>query len=271
MRQHIFYGAAYHWCVLALNRSYPHFRPHRSLNVRQEFKLYIKRLLLMPWHYLERWQATLRIRLGDFPYHLALLQLEHDSSFQLHGPFENQRAFLDTVISGFARGAPAHHHLVFKAHPLEDGRAPVRSDIREIARREGVSERVHFVRGGKLAGLLDEARSAITVNSTAGQQVLWRGIPLRAFGKAVYSKPELVSEQELIDFFKDPKRPDLAAYRDFRDFLLSTSQLPGSFYASKGRRQVLRRVADMMLLGQDPYTECAPETEALRQQLKLVQ
>ncbi|MGD9295524.1 MAG: capsule biosynthesis protein CapA, partial [Roseobacter sp.] len=33
MRQHIFYGAAYHWCVLALNRSYPHFRPHRSLNV----------------------------------------------------------------------------------------------------------------------------------------------------------------------------------------------------------------------------------------------
>ncbi len=271
MREHIFYGAVYHWFVLALNRSYPRFRPHRSLNVSEEFKLYVKRLLLMPWHYMERWLATVRIRLGDFPYHLALLQLEHDSSFQLHGPFDNQRAFLDTVITGFARGAPAHHHLVFKAHPLEDGRAPVRADIREIARREGVSKRVHFVRGGKLAGLLDEARSAITVNSTAGQQALWRGIPLRAFGKAVYSKPELVSDQNLRDFFNNPKRPDVLAYRDFRDFLLSTSQLPGSFYASKGRRQVLRRVADMMLRGQDPYTVCSLETEALRQQLHMVQ
>ena len=57
----------------------------------------------------------------------------------------------------------------------------------------GVADRVHYVRGGKLAQLLDEARSAITVNSTAAQQVLWRGIPLKTFGEAVYAKPEFVS------------------------------------------------------------------------------
>ena len=43
--------------------------------------------------------------------------------------------------------------------------------IREAARKHGVQARVHYVRGGKLARLLDQARTAVTVNSTAGQQV----------------------------------------------------------------------------------------------------
>ena len=40
--------------------------------------------------------------------------------------------FLTLVIEGFAQGAPAHHHLVFKAHPLEDGRAPIAREIRRL-------------------------------------------------------------------------------------------------------------------------------------------
>lgn len=52
MRQHVFYGALYHAFVLLANRSYAGFRPHRDLNVRQEFRLYIRRLLLMPYHWL---------------------------------------------------------------------------------------------------------------------------------------------------------------------------------------------------------------------------
>ena len=49
-----------------------------------EFALYLKRLLLMPVQAIERRLATMRIRLSGFPYHLALLQLEHDTSFQMH-------------------------------------------------------------------------------------------------------------------------------------------------------------------------------------------
>ena len=64
----------------------------------------------------------------------------------------------------------------------------VKFDLRKIW---GARDRVHYVRGGKLARFLNAARSAITVNSTAGQQVLWRGIPLKIFGRAIYDKPEL--------------------------------------------------------------------------------
>ncbi len=270
MRQHIFYGALYHWFVLVLNRRYRNFRPHRALSVAQEFRLYLRRFLLMPVQAAERILATARIRRGGFPYHLALLQLEHDSSFQAHSPFRTMTDFIEQVIDGFAQGAAQHHHLVFKAHPLEDGRVPLRREIRRLARQYGVAERVHFVRGGKLAQLLDHASSAVTVNSTAAQQVLWRGLPLRVFGDAVFAKPEFVSTQPLAEFFAHPSRPDGGAYRDYRHFLLETSQIAGGFYSMRGRQQLLRQVVDLMLAERDPYDALHQGTAAPRQQLRAV-
>ncbi len=270
MRHHVFYGALYHGLVLLANRRYAAVRPHRSLTVAQEFRLYLRRLAMMPAHWLDRVLATQAVKTGGFPYHLALLQLEHDASFRDHGPFASQAEFVETVIAGFEEGAPAHHHLVFKAHPLEDGRVPVRADIRRIAAKHGVADRVHFVRGGKLASLLDDARSAVTVNSTAAQQALWRGLPLKCFGQAVYLKPEFVSDQPLAAFFHDPVRPDSRAYRDFRHYLLETSQIAGSFYSARGRRQLLRQVVDMMLGPEDAYDALDAGRPAPRQHLQLV-
>lgn len=269
-RHHVFYGALYHWFVMFRNGDYRNFRPHRALTVTKEFQLYLKRLLLMPWQALERGLATFRIRHGGFPYHLALLQLEHDSSFQMHSPFETMTDFIDEVIEGFAKGAPKHHHLVFKAHPLEDGRVPLRREIARIARERGVKGRVHYVRGGKLAKLLADVRTAVTVNSTAGQQVLWRGIPLKVFGDAVYDKPEFISTQPIDTFFSAAKRPDHKAYQDYRRFLLETSQVPGGFYSARGRRQLMRMVVDMMLSAEDPYEALESGTAAPRQQLRVV-
>ncbi len=270
MRQHVFYGALYHWFVMARNQRYAAFKPHRALSVAQEFRLYLRRLALMPFLWLDRVQATYRIKTGGFPYHLALLQLAHDASFRDHSPFDTMTEFLDVLIAGFAAGAPAHHHLVFKAHPLEDGRTPVRADIRRLAAAYGVTDRVHYVRGGKLARLLNDARSAVTVNSTAAQQALWRGLPLKAFGQAVYLKTEFVSDQTMGAFFQNPTRPDSRAYRDYRHYLLETSQITGSFYSARGRRQLLRQVVDMMLSSEDPYEALDAGRPAPRQHLSLV-
>lgn len=270
MRQHVFYGALYHWFVMFTNHRYRNFRPHRALPVTREFQLYLKRLLLMPFQALERRLATRRIRTGGFPYHLALLQLEHDSSFQMHSPFNTMTEFLEEVVTGFAAGAPRHHHLVIKAHPLEDGRRPIRRELRRLAKLHDIADRVHYVRGGKLAALLNEARTAVTVNSTAGQQVLWRGIPLKVFGAAVYDKAEFTSDQPLAQFFAAPSRPDNRAYKDYRRYLLETSQIPGGYYSRKGRQQLLRQVVDMMLAPDDPYDALRRGTAAPRQQLSLV-
>ncbi len=268
--QHIFYGALYHWFVLFWNSKYRHFRPHRKIPVSQEFSLYLRRLLLMPFHALQRRLAILRIRWGGFPYHLALLQLEHDASFQAHSRFETMTEFLELVIKGFVEGAPRHHHLVFKAHPLEDGRVPLRRTIKALAAKAGVSERVHYVGGGKLARLLDPARTAVTVNSTSGQQALWRGIPLRCFGSAVYNRAGLVSDQPLKRFFAKPIAPDGQIYEVFRQYLLQTSQVPGGFYSTQGRREALRDVVDLMLDPTSPYEKSKPDTATQGQQLRVI-
>ena len=270
MRHHVFYGALYHWFVMFRNGRYRHFRPHRDLDVATEAKLYFRRLLMMPAHWANRVAATRRIMRGGYPFHLALLQLEHDSSFQAHSPFADMEEFLNVVIEGFAKGAPPHHHLVFKAHPLESGRTSLRRLVTTIASGYGVSDRVHYVRGGKLAQLLDHARSAVTVNSTAGQQALGRGIPLRVFGKAVYGKPEFVSSQPLSDFFRQPDRPDTRAYTEYRQYLLETSQIAGGFYSARGRDQLIRLVVDMVLAPLDPYEALETGTAAPRQQLRAV-
>ena len=270
MRQHVFYGALYHWFVMFMNGRYKNFRPHRALPVTKEFQLYLQRLLLMPFQYVERGLATARIRLSGFPYHLALLQLEHDSSFQMHSPFSTMTEFLAEIVEGFASGAPPHHHLVVKAHPLEDGRVPVRRELRRLAKEHGLIGRVHYVRGGKLARLLNDARSAVTVNSTSAQQALWRGIPLKVFGDAVYDKPEFVSDQPLRTFFSGASRPDGRAYKDYRRYLLETSQVAGGFYSARARRQLLRHVVDMMLSAEDPYDAFKSGTSAPRQKLRVV-
>lgn len=270
LRRHMFWGAVYHGILLAGRRQYPAFRPHRSLTAGQEFWLYAKRYALLPLHSAARIAATLRIRHGGFPYHLALLQLEHDASFRSHSPFATMADFLAEVISGFANGAPAHHHLVFKAHPLEDGRVNISQMIRDIARDHGITHRVHFVRGGKLARLLDHATSAVTVNSTSGQQALWRGLPLKTFGASVYSKPEFVSSQPITTFFARPEKPDSRAYRDYRHYLLETSQVAGGYYSSRGRRALLRSVVDLMLATADPYDALSQKDAAPKPQLRLV-
>ena len=189
----------------------------------------------------------------------------------MHSPFTTMTEFLDVVIEGFAKGAAPHHHLVFKAHPLEDGRVPVAREIRRLAaltRRGGP----RAFRARRQAGAAAEPRAHPPSRSIPppAQQVLWRGLPLKTFGAAVYAKPEFVSTQPLAEFFAHPTRPDSRAYRDYRHYLLETSQVPGGFYSARGRRELLRQVVDMMLSAEDPYDALTSGKAAPRQQLRLV-
>lgn len=257
MRQHKFYGAVYHLLVLLANGRYPYHASHRALSVWAECFLNLARLMLMPVHSVMRGLQWRRFRSKGHPYILVPLQLEHDSSLQGHSSFTLNRNFVDVVIAGFAKGAPGHHHLLFKAHPLDDGRARNRRAIKAAAARHGLSGRVHYLRGGRLGGMLDRARAVVTVNSTAAQQAFWRGLPVKALGRAVYAKPGLVSPQPLADFCRDPRGPDLADCRIFRGFLLQTSQVPGGFYSDRARAQLLHLVPDLILAETDPYEAMA--------------
>ena len=268
MRQHKFYGALYHFLVLTSNRRYPGFTSHRDITLWREFRLNLRRFLLSPLDAARRWRQGQRIRSAGFPYVLVLMQLEHDSSFLAHSPYRRMSEFTAEVLDAFARSAPRHHHIVFKAHPLEDGRAALQQTIREQARARGVEKRVHLVQGGKLAALLSQARAVVTINSTSAQQALWRGLPVKAMGRSVFAKPGLVSDQSLDEFLVRPDPPDTRRYRDYRNYLLDTCQVPGGFYAARSRAHALRLVVDMMLDPDDPYAALEGGRATNRQQME---
>ncbi|MFT4013080.1 MAG: capsule biosynthesis protein CapA [Paracoccus sp. (in: a-proteobacteria)] len=268
MRQHKFYGALYHFFVLIANGRYKGYRTHRQIGVFQEFRLNLRRLLMTPVDMVAQWREVTAVRRGGFPYVLVPMQLEHDSNFVAHSPYATMAEFTREVLTEFARSAPRHHRLVFKAHPLEDGRGGIRQAIRDQAARLGLGQRVHFVRGGKLAQLLNQARAVVTVNSTSAQQALWRGLPVKSMGRAVYDKPGIVSDQSLAEFLAEPAPPNTWAYRRYRDFLLESSQIPGGFYSRRSRAHALRIVVDMMLAPEDPYEALLAGRGKYRQQME---
>lgn len=258
MWHHTWAGCQYHFNILFRNKAYQHYRPHRSVDVRTELALHITRLLRFPLDSVQRRLQTARLLVSGAPFHLVLLQLSHDASVQDHSDFSSMIAFAELCLREFAAHAPIHQKLVFKAHPLEDGREPLERVISEMAKKFGVQDRTVFIPGGKLGPLLDGAMSAVTVNSTAGQQALWRGLPLKALGRGVYCRHGLVSNQSLGAFFADPEPPDQRAYYVFRQFLLETSQIAGGFYTRKGRANARRLLVDRMLAPLGPYQARMP-------------
>ncbi|MGB1970027.1 MAG: capsule biosynthesis protein CapA [Paracoccaceae bacterium] len=254
MREHIFYGAVYHWCILCANHQFPNFTSHREISIRKEFRLHLKQLVFTPARIAARFWANLTLKCRTFPYHLILMQLQHDSAFQNHSPFKTNASFLELTLRSFANNAPPHHHLVIKAHPLEDGRSEIAYHLRRLGTKFGINRRIHYLPGGKLAHVLDPALSVVTVNSTAGQQALWRGIPVKTLGQAIYNHDKFISKQSLDAFFAHPKAPNLQAYKAFRNFLLQTSQIPGGFYSKAGRQQAIAQLAKKMFHPLDPYS-----------------
>lgn len=262
-RSHLWHSALYHAHLLLPSRHYGRHHSRRDLTLWREFGHYLRRLAGLPLRRLSQTLAARRLLASGRSYHLVLLQLSFDSSMLDHSDYRNTANFVGDCISAFARGAPAEDTLVFKSHPFEDGRERLGDVISREAERLNVAGRVLFLDGGPtLTSLLDGARSAVTVNSTAGQQALWRGLPVAALGRAVYNKPGLVSDQPLESFFADPRRPDQQAYWQFRQFLSETSQPTGSFYSRPGIAALLDKLPSAILAEADPYEQVlafAPE------------
>lgn len=253
MGRHLWHGLRYHRAVGRGASDWPAVPPARGISLNHERDYALRALLDLPIRARRRRRAQRRLNNSGAPYHVALLQLGHDASVQAHSPYSNMASFMKDVAVGFAKGAPTHHHLVFKFHPFEDGREGLHRLARKLEAQLGLNGRVHLLEGERLASLLDTALSVVTINSTAAQQAMWRGLPVRAAGRAIYAKQGLVSSQPMHDFFARPELPDHAAYLAFRRVLLATSQVKGGFYTATGRATLLRNLVDMMLAAEGPY------------------
>lgn len=250
---HVFWSLVHHFPLWIGDGAYPNYERHRTLPVGEELSFYLRRLAAFPGVVGASRLREAALRRWGGRYHVALLQLAFDSSMAAHSDYRSVADFVEDCVDAFVRGAPRGDRLVLKAHPFDDGRENLGALARRVAARPGARGRVVFLERGKLAPLLDGAVSAVTINSTSAQQALWRGLPVRAMGRAVYDKPGLVSRQPLEQFFAAPDAPDPELYALYRRFLLATSQVEGGFYRAEGRETAARLAAPMMLAHSDPY------------------
>ena len=136
-----------------------------------------------------RWQERpLKRRLLEhLSFFLAVLQVSSDSQIQMGSPYRGMHDFIEDVIRSFAGHAHASDHLAFKHHPRDRGYNNYATLIDLLARRYGVSGRVHYFHDGPLSRYLRTCRGVITVNSTVGLQALFHAVPTKTMGDTFYN------------------------------------------------------------------------------------
>lgn len=251
---HLWHSLRYHARLLLPSRHFSRQQSRRGMSLRREAVQYLCRLASLPLRRTQQRLRLRRLRRRGRPWHLVLLQLSFDASMQSYSPYRSSAAFARDCLAAFAAGAAPDDLLVFKSHPFEDDRERLGALIAREARRLGVAGRVVHLDGGNgLTAALEGACSVVTVNSTGAHQALCRGLPVAALGSAVYARPGLTSQQPLRAFFATPEPPDRPAYARFRQFLLRTSQIEGSFYSRAGIAALIERLPAVMLAHDDPY------------------
>lgn len=209
-----------------------HYEHHRPLTIWEG----------LPWvrsiwrkHYFARKEQGIQAELASTlaeQYFLVVLQVHNDAQVRVHSDFESIEAFIDTVVSSFARYAPRDTHLVIKHHPMDRGYHDHSRLISELTRLHGVPGRVRYIHDQHLPTLLEHARGVVLVNSTVGLSALYHGTPLMACGTAIYDMQGLTYQGPLDDFWKKiedhPVDPEL--FLRFRNYLIERTQLNGNFY-----------------------------------------
>lgn len=237
---------AYHLSSSAFRWTHPGYRSHQ---VHHPILVYAGTGL----HILRnRWSGPAADRLiasvqrSGVPYWVLPLQMENDFQLRAYSPFPDMKTPLQNVIRSFAAHAPRDARLMIKVHPLDPGLRSWSRVIRRTAARWGAADRIDYLDGGSLPGLLSGSRGVVTVNSTVGIWSIRAGIPTMTLGAAVYDIEGLTFQGHLDRFWAEgtAPRPDLLAA--FLRGLIAETQIRGVYYRREGLDAAVRAAADRL-------------------------
>ena len=124
-------------------------------------------------------------------YFLCPLQFDADSQVRRYSPYSGMKEAIACVLTSFARSAPADTHLIIRNHPLDNGLIDYAGFIASFAAACGISDRVHFIEGGKAHQMMDKSLGVVVLNSTIGISALRQAKPVYCVGTSIYAKPGL--------------------------------------------------------------------------------
>jgi capsular polysaccharide export protein len=182
-------------------------------------------------------------------YYLFPLQLNFDFQIVAYSPYGNMEEAIEEVLTSFAAHAPKDALLVIKEHPWDPAIINWERVTQRLAQAHGLSERVHYLRGGNLDQLVRASSGVVTVNSTVGIRTLQHGRPLKVLGQAVYDVPGLASQDDLDRFWTEGIAPDPALTVDFLKALAGTVLIRGAYFEEQGLARAIDEASRRLLLG----------------------
>ena len=141
------------------------------------------------------------------------------------------------VLTSFAQCAPVEAHIIIRNHPLDNGLIDYAGFIASFAAACGISDRVHFIEGGKAHQMMDKSLGVVVLNSTMGISALRQGRPVYCVGTSIYAMPGLAvnsAEMPLDAFWNSPHGPEDEALEDFERVLKAHALVNGNFYTQEG-------------------------------------
>lgn len=214
-----------------------HFRTHRPQSASREVQGWFLRVLSRSQR-LKRSAAALRAAYrARAPYFLFPLQLDADSQVRRYSPYSGMKEAIACVLTSFAQHAPTDTHLIIRNHPLDNGLINYAGFINAFAAACGISNRVHFIEGGKAHQMMDKSAGVVVLNSTMGISALRQGKAVYCVGRSIYTMPGLAvnnAEMPLDAFWNTPRGPEAAAIADFERVLKAHALVNGNFYTQEG-------------------------------------
>ena len=225
---------AYNVAGIAMIPFFPGYRTHRPWNILVEYVGWGARLFRKESAQARSDRTLEQLNADGRPYFIFPLQLDCDYQIRVHSRFDGMQPAIETVISSFARRAPADTLLLIKEHPLDNGLKDWRKRTLEVAQRFGVSDRVLFLEWGDIDRLVRPARGLVTVNSTTGTLSLRHGVPTLVLGDAVYDVPQITHRGPLDGFWSAPTPPDMGVFDAFCRVLLDRCLINGGYFSEEG-------------------------------------
>jgi len=217
---------------LAGYRNYAH---HRSGNGVLEMLAWLRGFFRK--HMITRWRerglARRLIAAHSGKIFLVPLQVAADMQIICHSNYDNVRQFIAQTIRSFAKNAAKDAHLVIKHHPMDRGFQHYGGYVRRLSKATGCSARVTYVFDLNLDKIFEHAAGCVTINSTVGLQALEQGVPTVTLGDSMIRMAGIAPAENLETFWKNPGEVNKNEIANFREQLIATTQVPGSFYRDR--------------------------------------
>ncbi|WP_198649932.1 capsular biosynthesis protein [Zobellella maritima] len=161
---------------------------------------------------------------------LMPLQVADDFQIRSHSPFKNVAQAINQILDSFSAHSAANDVLLLKHHPMDRGYSDYSRQIKQRCTRLGINNRVFYGFEFSLPELYRHCKGVVTINSTVGISALLHKVPTLTLGKALYDLPGLTSQCGLDTFWQRPEPVNYQLFTQLRYFLLSNTQVNGSFY-----------------------------------------